>query len=50
MNANNNVNRVGDSVNQEIMTLVNEAMRAGIGKEDFKRFIEIKKLEINRNT
>jgi hypothetical protein len=32
------------------LRLVKEAMRAGIGKEDFKRFIEMKKLEINRNT
>jgi hypothetical protein len=50
MNANNHVNRAGVSVNQEILRLVKEAMRTGIGKEDFKRFIEMKKLEINRNT
>jgi hypothetical protein len=47
MYANNNVYRAGD---QEIMTLVKEAMRSGIGKEGFKRFIEMKKFEINRNT
>jgi hypothetical protein len=48
MSKNIHVNPTGDSVNQEIMSLVIEAMRSGIDKEDFKHFIEMKK--INRHT
>jgi uncharacterized protein (UPF0335 family) len=40
---NKNVDSKRDSVKQEIINLVKEAQGSGIRKENFKKFIELKK-------